>query len=72
VPKETNMREAWEKFDRGDHLTTPELRKMAVQGRQAEKFLADRGETGGVLFKLRLNLNAIEGYLYERAKARKE
>jgi len=53
---------AWEKFDRGDHLDNDELHALIKSVRAGIAFLEARGETGGVLFKARLNLNDLEGY----------
>lgn len=60
------MKDSWARFDRGDPLGTAEIRQMVRDGRAAEKFLSERGETGGVLFKLRLDLSQLEGYLNAR------
>lgn len=63
-----DLRDAWARYDEGEHVTTFEMVEMLTQGRQAEAFLAARGETGGVLYKLRQDLNALERYLESRRR----
>lgn len=64
--KNVNLKKAWIKFDQGDSLTTPEIMEMIASAEQGIEFLANRGETGGVMFKAALNLASLKDYLYAR------
>jgi hypothetical protein len=61
------MKPLWEKFDRGDPITDSELGMLKKQIEQGISYLEARGERF-VLFKSRLDLERINGYI----RARKE
>ena len=68
MPK-PDLKAAWEKFDKGDHIDDAELRALIKNVREGIAFLEARGETGGVLFKARLNLGDLEGYQQARRRS---
>lgn len=59
------LREAWRKFDKGDHLTDAELRTLKRSAEEGERYLVARGERLATA-KTRLDLSRIEGYLDAR------
>jgi len=67
-----SLKTLWSMFDRGDSLTTPELLALYDNIQKGISFLEARGETGGVLFKARLNRESLSTYLESRSKQRAE
>lgn len=55
----------WKTYDRGDHLTTPELKRLAKSAKGGLDYLVGRGEQLAVM-KTVADLNAIEGYIQAR------
>ena len=56
------LKEAWAKFDRGGALSKDELNRLIANMELGIEFLLNRGETGGALFKARLNLDTLLGF----------
>lgn len=61
----TNLKTLWRKFDKGDALTTDELKLLRISAEQGEAYLAARGDRLS-LFKTRCDLSTIAGYLCAR------
>jgi len=59
------MRELWEKFDRGDSLTTSELQRLLKCAKGGEAYLEARGEQLAC-FKTRFDITRIKGTLRAR------
>ena len=59
---------AWTKFDFGEHLTDSELNLLITSLDRGIDFLDARGEHGGVLFKARLERQALIGFRDARNK----
>jgi len=58
----TNLTEAWRKFRDGDAISDSELAALIADVETGMAFLENRGETGGVLFKARLDAETLRGY----------
>ncbi len=56
----TNLKDAWRKFRAGDAITDAELDALLVDVNSGLDFLLNRGEAGGVVFKARLDREALE------------
>ena len=63
---------AWQKFRRGDPLTNQELDSLIEASEWGCDFLEARGETGGVLSALRLDLESLRGFKLARKRAKME
>ena len=61
-----NQMKAWKAFRSGDPLSNAELVSLLKLTREVEKGLVILGETGGVLFKLRLDIQSLEGFQQAR------
>lgn len=53
---------AWMKFRHGNALTDAELNALIADIETGIPFLENRGETGGVLFKARLDRETLLGF----------
>lgn len=63
-----DLKTLWRTFDRGDHLTNAELKRLEKSVREGLAYLQARGERLAV-FKTVADLNAIEGYIRARKNA---
>jgi len=61
------LKAAWDKLERGDPLTDLELKHLKKSAEQGLAYLEARGERF-VLFKTRLDLETIKGYMRERSR----
>jgi hypothetical protein len=59
------LRELWKLFDRGDFVDTAGLKRLLENAEAGESYLEARGEYLA-LFKTRLDIDRIKGYLIER------
>lgn len=57
-----NLKVAWEKFRKGDPILDDELEALIQNAEDGIEFLINRQETGGVLFKTRMDLETLRGY----------
>lgn len=64
----TDLALAWEKFRHGDALTDAELNSLIADIEIGIPFLENRGETGGVLYKARLDREALLSFRGFRVK----
>lgn len=60
------MEASWERFRRGDALTDRELTQMVKAATAAEAFLRDYKQSPALLFRLRLDIVTLTGYLQSR------
>lgn len=66
----TDLTDAWKKFRHGDSLTDKELAALIADIETGMAFLENRGETGGVLFKARLDRESLVGFKRARENRR--
>jgi len=64
-----SIKKAWERFDRADHLSNIELDALIESVATGIAFLEARGESGGVLYKARINQISLLGF--KRARTAK-
>ena len=57
---------AWQKFRNGDALSNEELTDLVKFAKEMEIGLQVLGETGGVLYKLRQDIAALESFQFHR------
>jgi hypothetical protein len=57
-----SLKKLWATFDIGDHLTDGDLARLIENVDKGIEFLEARGETGGVLYKARLNRASLVSY----------
>ena len=62
LKRASDLRSVWQKFDRGAALSDGELEQLIQLNKQGIEFLESRGETGGVIFKARLDLATLESF----------
>jgi hypothetical protein len=62
------LRLLWKIFDRGDPLSDKELESLLRSSNDGIAFLEVRGETGGVLFKARLDLEKLMSFKLARER----
>ena len=62
------MKERWAKFRRGDALSKQELEALIMECQTGISWLEARGETGGVLFKARIDLETLLSFQHFRAR----
>ncbi|MEI6297349.1 MAG: hypothetical protein WCO84_06975 [bacterium] len=60
----------WKTFDKGDPLTDSDLECLIESVTKGILFLEARGETGGVLFKARLDRERLMSYQIARERNR--
>ena len=65
-----NLTDAWKKFRYGDALTDKELTALIADIEVGIPFLENRGETGGVLFKARLDRESL--YSFQAAREQRK
>lgn len=57
-----DIAEAWRKFRHGEPLTDEELTALILDCEAGIRFLENREETGGVLFKAMIDLQALRRF----------
>ena len=64
--KEKNLKEVWARFERGDHISTPEMKALLSQAKSAMEYLQDRPNFGLALTPTVNTIHNLEYYLSNR------
>lgn len=71
MPKETDTRDIWRRFSRGDHITDVELNTILEEAKAALPYLQNRGETFALaLIPTKHTINNLEDYKRARQSQR--